>query len=161
MWHRWWHRYLCLKRPDYFKSCLCLLLFSRVQSCPTLCDHMDCSTPGFPVLHCLTKYAQSLVHWVSDAIQPSHPMSSPSSTFNLSKHHGLFQWVSSSDQVAKVLEFQLQYQSFQWIFRTDFLLGRLIWSPCCPRDSQESSLTPQFESMNYFFALRMQINRGK
>ena len=70
-------------------------------------------------------YSQSLlklIHWVSDAIQPSHPLSSPSPpAFNLSQHQGLFQWVSSSHQVAKVLEFQLQHQSFQWIFRTDFL----------------------------------------
>ena len=81
------------------------------------------------------------VHWVGDAIQPSHPLSSPS-TFNLSQHQGLFQWVSSSHQVAKVLELQLQHQSFQWIFRVDFLLDWMVWSPCSARDSQESS-TPQ------------------
>ena len=60
---------------------------------------------------------------------------------------GLLKWVSSSHQVAKVLEFQLQHQSFQWIFRTDFLQDWLVWSPCSPRDSQESSLTPQFKSI--------------
>ena len=77
---------------------------------------------GLPVLHHLLQLAQTHVHWVSDAIQPSHPLSSPSpSAFNLSQHQGLFQWVSSLHQVAKVLEFQLQHQSFQWIFRTDFL----------------------------------------
>ena len=71
---------------------------------------------------CLHKFAQTHVHWVGDAIQPSHPLSSPSPpTFNLSQHEGLFQWVSSLHQVAKVLEFQLQHQSFPWIFRTDFL----------------------------------------
>ena len=70
---------------------------------------MDCSIPGFPVLHYLPEFAQTHVHWVSDAIQPSHPLSSPSPpTFNLSQHQGLFQWVSSLPQMAKVLEFQLQ-----------------------------------------------------
>ena len=97
--------------------------FSSVaQLHPTLCDPMDCSTPDFPVHHQLQELAQIHVHWVGDAIQPSYPLSSPSpSAFNLSQHQGLFQWVSSSHQVAKVLEFQLQHQSFQWIFRTDFL----------------------------------------
>ena len=80
---------------------------------------MDWSTPGFPVLHQLLELAQTHVHRVSDAIQPSHPLSSPSPpTFNLSQHQDIFQWVSSLNQVAKVLEFQLQHQSFQWIFRT-------------------------------------------
>ena len=93
-----------------------------VQSCPTLCDPMDCSMPGLPVHHQLPELARTHVHWVSDAIQPSHPLSSPSPpAFNPSQHQGLFQWVSSLHQVAKVLEFQLQYQSFQWIFRTEFL----------------------------------------
>ena len=78
------------------------------------------------------------VYWVSDAIQPPHPLSSLSPpTFNLSQHQGLFQWVSSSHQVAKVLELQLQHQSFQWILRTNFLYNWLVWSPCSPRDSQE------------------------
>ena len=97
--------------------------FSSVtQSCLTLCDPMDGSTPGFSVHHQLPELAQTHFHWVSDAIQPSHPLSSPSSpAFNLSQHQGLFQWVSSFHQVAKVLEFQLQHQSFQWIFGIDFL----------------------------------------
>ena len=97
--------------------------FSSVaQLCPTLCDPVDCSMPGFPVHHQLPEPTQTHVHWVGDAIQPPHPLSSASPpTFNLSQHQGLFQWVSSSHQVAKVLEFQLQHQSFQWIFRTDFL----------------------------------------
>ena len=79
-----------------------------------------------------------------------HPtVSSPSPpAFCLSQHQGLFQWVSSSHQGAKVLELQLQHQSFQWIFRVDFLYDWLVWSPCCPRDSQESSLTPQFKSIS-------------
>ena len=96
--------------------------FSSVtQSCLTLCNPMDYSMPGLPVHHQLPKLAQNHVHWVGDAIQPPHPLSSSSSAFNLSQHHSLFQWISSSHQEAKVLEFQLQHQSFQWIFRTDFL----------------------------------------
>ena len=95
------------------------------------------------------KFTKTHVHRVSDAIQPSHLLLSPSpSAFNLSKQQGLFQWVSYSQQVAKVLEFQFQHQSFQWIFRTDYLWDWLIWSPCCPRDSQESTLIPQFKSIN-------------
>ena len=95
---------------------------SFAQSCPTLCNPMDCSTPGFPVCHQLPECTQTHVHWVGDAIQPSHPLSSPSPpAFNPSQHQGLFQWVSSSHQVAKVLELRLQHQSLQWIFRTDFL----------------------------------------
>ena len=83
---------------------------------------MNGSMPGFPVHHQHPELAQTHVHWAGDAIQPSHPLSSPSPpAFNLSRHQGLFQWVSSSHQVAKVLKFQLQHQSFQWIFRTDFL----------------------------------------
>ena len=80
---------------------------------------MDCSTPGSPVLHQLLELAQTHIHRVSDAFQPSHPLLSPSPpAFNLSQHHSLFQWGSSSHQVAKVLEFQLQHQSFQWIFNS-------------------------------------------
>ena len=87
---------------------------------------MDCSTPGFPVHHQLLEFTQTHVHWVGDAIQLSHPLLSPSSpAFNLSHHQGLFQWVSSSHQVAKVLQFQLQHQSFQHSglisFRMDWL----------------------------------------
>ena len=81
---------------------------SVTQSCPTLYDPMDCSTPGFPFLHRLLEFAQTHVHWVGDAIQPSHlllPTSPPA--FNLSQHQGLFQWISSSHQVAQVLELQL------------------------------------------------------
>ena len=116
--------------------------FSSVaQSSPTICDPMDCSTPGFPVHHQLPELTQIHVHWVSDSFQPSHPLSSPSlSVFNLSQHQGLFQWVSSLHQVAKVLELQLQHLSFPLIFRADFLQEWLVWFPCYPRDSQESSL---------------------
>ena len=95
---------------------------SVAQSCLTLCDPTDLSTPDFHVHHQLRELAQTHVRWVSHAIQPFHPLSSPSPpAFNFSQHQGLFQWVSSSHQVAKVLELQLQHQSFQRIFRTDFL----------------------------------------
>ena len=122
--------------------------FSSVaQSALTLCSPMDCSTPGFPDHHQLLELAQTHVLQVGDAIQPSHPLSSPSPpAFILSQHQGLFQWVSSLQQVAKVLE--LQHQPFQWILRTDFLQDGLVGSPCSPRDSQESSPTPQFKSIN-------------
>ena len=88
--------------------------FSSVaQSCPTLCDPINHSMPGLPVHHQLLESTQTHVHWVVDAIQPSHPLSSPSPpTLNLSQHQGPFQWVSSSQQEAKVLELQLQHQSF-------------------------------------------------
>ena len=110
---------------------------------------MDCRIPRFPVLHHLLVLAQTHVHWVSDAIQPCFPLSSPSApTFNLSQHQDLFQWVCSLHQVTKVLELKLQHQSFQWIFRTDFLYHWLVRSPCSPRDSQESCSTPQFKSIN-------------
>ena len=123
--------------------------FSSVtQLCLTLCDPMNHSTPGLPVHHQLPEFTQTHVHRVGDAIQQSHPLSSPSPAFNLSQHQGLFQWVTFSHQVAKVLELQLRHQSFQWIFRTDFLYEWLVWSPCSPSDSQESSPTPQFKSIN-------------
>ena len=96
--------------------------FSSVtQSCPTLCNPIDCSTPGLPVHRQLPEFTQTHVRWVGDAIQPFHPLSSPFLAFNLSQHQGLFKRVSSSHQVAQVLEFHPQHQSFQCIFRTDFL----------------------------------------
>ena len=102
------------------ETCHSVQSLSRVQ----LCYPMDCSMPGLPVHHQLPEFTQTHVHWVGDAIQPSHPLSSPfPPSFNLSQHQGLFQWVNSSHQVAKILEFQLQHQSFQWIFRADFPLG--------------------------------------
>ena len=96
-----------------------VLYFSVAQSCPTLCDPIDCRTSGFPVLHYLPELAQTHVHWVSDAIQPSSSVIPFS--FNLSQHQGLFHSVNSSHQVVKVLELQLQHQCFRWILRTDFL----------------------------------------
>ena len=92
------------------------------QSCLTVCDSMDCSMPGFPVHHQLPELAQILDHQVGDVFQPSHPLSSPAPpAFSLSQNQGHFQWISSSNQVAKVLELQFQHQSYQWIFRIDFL----------------------------------------
>ena len=97
--------------------------FSSVaQTCLTLFDPMDCSTPDLPVHHKLPEFTQTHVHWVGDAIQRSHPLLFPSPpVYNLSQHQGLFKWVSSLHQVAKVLEFLLQYQSFHWTPRTDLL----------------------------------------
>ena len=124
----------------------CYLLLSHFSQCLTLCDPMDCSIPGLLVHHQFPEFTQTHVHWVSDAIQPSHPLLSPSPlAFNLSQHPGLF---SSSHQMAKVLEFWLQHQSFQWIFRNDFVHDGLVGFPCSPRDSQESFPTPQFKSIN-------------
>ena len=111
--------------------------FSSVaQLCPILCDPMNCSTPVLPVHHQLPEFTQTHVHRVGDAIQPSHPLSSPSPPApNPSQHQGLFQCVNSSHEVAKVLEFQLQHQSFQWTLRSDLLWDRLVESSCSPRDS--------------------------
>ena len=97
----------------------------------------------------LPELTRTHVHQVGDVIQPSHPLSSPSPpAFSLSQHQGLFQWVGSSHQVAKGLQCQFPHQCFQWIIRTDFLYDGLVWSPCSPRDSQESSPKPQFRSIN-------------
>ena len=110
---------------------------------------MNCSISGLPVHHQFSESTQSHVHRVGDAIQPSHSLWSPSPpALNLSQHQGLFHWISSSHQVAKVLEFQFQCQSFQWTPRTDLLQDGLVGFPCSCRDSQESSPTPQFKSIN-------------
>ena len=106
------------KQPDGHQQISSVQSLSRVQ----LWDPMDHSMPGLPVHHELLESTQTHVHWVRDAIQPSLPLSSPSPpAFNLSQHQGIFQWVSSSRQVAKLLEFQLQHQFFQWTLRTDLL----------------------------------------
>ena len=108
---------------------------------------MDCSTPGFPVLHYLPEFVQTHVHWVDDAIQPSHLLSPPTPTvLSLSLHQDLFEWVGALHQIARVLELQLQ--SFQWIFSIDILQEWLIWSLCSPRDSQESSPVTQFKNIS-------------
>ena len=103
------------KRNGHFSQCS-----SVTQLYLTLCDPMDCSMLSLPVYHHLLEFTQTHVHWVNDAIQPSHPLSSPfPPASNLSQLQGLFKWVCSPHQVAKVLQFQLQHQSFQWRFRTD------------------------------------------
>ena len=97
-------------------------LSAVTQSCLTLCDPMNLSSPSLPVHHKLLEFTQTHVHQVGDAIQPSHPLSSTSPPApNPSQHQGLFQWVNSLHEEAKVLEFQLQHQSFQWTPRTDLL----------------------------------------
>ena len=119
-------------------NCCCC---SVTHSCLTHCNPMDCSTPGFPVLHYLPEFTQTHVHWVSDAIQSSHPLSSPSApALNLSQHQGLFQWVSSLHQVAKVLA------GSAWVFPVNiqgwFPLGLNGLITCSPRDTQESAPAP-------------------
>ena len=119
-----------------------LLLFSRSVMSDSL-QPMDCSMPGFPALHHLLELAQTHVPWIGDVIQPSHPLLSPSPpAFNLSQHQGLFQWVSQSigtSDLASVLPMNIQ----DW-----FPLGWTVGPPCSPRDSQESSPTPQFKHIN-------------
>ena len=101
-----WIRFYWIHR--LIKDNLSLQFSSVAQSCPTLCNPMNCSKPGLPVYHQLLEFTQTHVHRVSDAIQPSHPLSSPSLLApNTSQHQSLFQWVNSSHKVTKVLEFQL------------------------------------------------------
>ena len=122
-----------------------LLIHVRVFATPWIAAHQ----PGLPVHHQLPEFTYTHAHRVGNAIQPSHPLSHPSPPApNPSQHQSLFQWVNSSHEVAKVLKFQLQHQSFQWTPRTDLLKDGLIGSPCSPRDYQESSPTPQFKSIN-------------
>ena len=125
-----------------------LLVFSCSVMSDSLQPHGLKHTPGNPDHHHLPELAQTHVLWVGDAIQPSHPLSSSSPAFNLSQNQGLFQWVSSLHQVAKILELQLQHQSFQWILRLDFLYDWLVWSPCSTRESWESYPAPLFKSIN-------------
>ena len=119
-------RWMAFSKLDRLWRQRCSVQFSSF-SCVRLFDPMNRSTPGFPVHHQLPESTQTHVHWVGDAIQPSHPLPSPSPpALNLSKHQGLFKWVSSSHKVAKILEFQLQHQSIhEYIglisFRTDWL----------------------------------------
>ena len=119
------------------------------KSCLTLCDPMDCSMPGFPVLYCLLELAQTHVHWIGDPIQLSHPLSPLSPlALNLSQHQGFFpmSWLFAyggqsigASALASVLPMSIQ----GW-----FPLGLVVWSPCCSGDSQESFPTPQFKSIN-------------
>ena len=110
----------------YMKFCLSIKdvrmnVFVVAESCAILYSPRDCSMPDLSVLHQLPKFAQVPVHCISDAIQPSHPLTSSSpSALNLSQHQGLFQWVSCSHQITKILEFQLKHQYFRQMFRVDF-----------------------------------------
>ena len=122
---------------------------SVAKSYLTLWDPLGCSTPCFPVLHYILKYAQAhpLSQWHRPTISSSDvPFSFCPQSFPAL---GFFQWAGSSDQVVKVLELQLQHLSFQWIFRINFLWDWPVYSPCCPRDSQESAPASQFESINF------------
>ena len=122
IWHDW-SDLACAHAPSpnsWDRSDPCCFLAAKSHL--TVCNPMDCSTPGSSVLHYLLEFAQTYVHWIGDAIQPFHPLLPPFPfAFTLSHHHGLFQWTGSSQQVANVLKLQLQYHSFQWIFRVDFL----------------------------------------
>ena len=136
---------------QYFKRNLLLNLYqfsSVAQSCLTVCNTMNRSMPGLPVHHQLPEFTQTHVHQVGDAIQPSHPLSSPSPPApNPSQHQDLFQWVNSSHEVAKVLEFQPQHQSFQWI--QDWSpLGWTGWISLQCKRLTESSPAPQLKSIN-------------
>ena len=121
---------------------------SVAQLCPTLWSHellhtrLPCPSPSPRA--CLNSRPSS--QWCHPTISPLLSPSRPA--FSLSQHQGLFQWIGSSRQVAKVVEFQLQHQCFQWIFSTNSLYDWLVWSPCSPRDSLESSPVSQFESIN-------------
>ena len=132
----WLSKIMLLWKIFYMSCCIevwILLLFMMIRcivvyyccsvtkSCLTICDPMDCSTPGSSVLHYFREFANIHVHWASDGTQPSRPLSPSSPAFSLSQHQGLFQWVGFLHQVTKVLELQHQHQSFQWIFRVDFL----------------------------------------
>ena len=134
--------YIC--RVLYILYTYISVQFSSVpQLCPTLCDPMNCSMLGLLVHHQLPEFIQTHIHPVGDAIQPSHPLSSPSPpALNPSQHQCHFQWVNSSHEAAKVLEFQLQHYSLQRNPRADLLQNGLVGTPC------ESSLTPQFKSIN-------------
>ena len=139
------HHFICCSpQPCGIYHC-CLI----AKSCPTLRDTMDCSAPGFPVLHCLLEFAQIHVHWACGCHPTISSSVSPFSALNLPQHHGVFQCVSSLHQVARVLELQLQHQSFQWISRTDLLWDGLVGSPCSPRDSQESTREGNGKSVQY------------
>ena len=140
----------CRNKYNWHLENINIVQFSSVaQSCPTLFDPMNHSTPGLPVRHQLPEFIQTHGHWVGDAIQPSHPLSSPSPPApNPSQHQSIFQWVNSLHEVAKILQFQIQHHSLQRNPRADLLQNCLVGSPCSLRDSQESSLTPQFKSLN-------------
>ena len=123
---------------------------SVTQSWLTLCGPMNLSTPGLPVHHQLPESTQTHAHRVGDAIQPSHPLSSPSpSAPNPSQHQGLFQWVNSSHEVAKVLEFSASASVLALNTKDWSPLGWTGWISFHSKGLQESSPTPQFKSINF------------
>ena len=144
--------YFLLQRTVLCASQITVFIATVQFSLSVMSDSLrphDHSMPGLPIHHNLLEFTQTHVHWVCDAIQPSHPESSPFPPApNPSQHQSLFQWVNSSPEVAKVLEFQLWLHSFQRNPRVDLLQNALVGSPCSPRDSQESSPTPQFKTIN-------------
>ena len=135
-------------QTDSYYYFLFLQFSSVAQSCPTLWDPMNCSTPGLPVHHQLSESTQTHVHRVGDAIQPSHPLSPPSPpAFNLSQHQGLFKWVNSSHQVAKALEFQLNISPSNE--HSGLISFRMDWLDLLAvQGTLKSSPTPQFKSIN-------------
>ena len=136
--------YFCILQVILFNS---PQFSSVVQSCPTLCNPMNHSTPGLPVHHQLPEFTQTHVHWVGDDIQPSHPLSSPSPPApNPSQHQGLFQWVNSLHEVAKVLEFQLQHLPMNIQDWSPF--GWTGWISLQSKGLSRVFSTPQFKSIN-------------
>ena len=122
---------------------------SFAQSCLTLCNSMNCSMPGLPVHHQLLEFTQTHVHWVGDAIQPSHPLSSPfPPAFNLSQHSGSFQMSQLFASGSQSTGVSALTSVLPRTLRTDLLYYGLVGSPCSPADSQESSPTPQFKNIN-------------
>ena len=141
---------------DHLEGCC----FSVSKLCPTLCNAMDCSMPGRPPCPSLSPRVCSnscpLSWWGDPTISSSvAPFSSCPQYFPA---QDLFQWVCPSHQMAQVLQLCLQHQSFQWIFRVDFLRDWLVWPPCCSRDSQESFPVPQFESINFLAFFMVQLS---
>ena len=144
----WYHLYVESKKKYKFSSV--------AQSGPTLCNTMDYSMPGLPVHRQHLEFTQTHVHWVSDAIQPPYPPSSPSPpTFNLSQHQGLFKWVSSSHQVAKILEFQLQHQSFQW--KSGLISFKMDWLDLLAVQGTLKSLLQHHSSKHQFFCAQLYL----
>ena len=134
--------------------------FSSVaQSCPTV-QPMNRTTPGLPVHHQLPEFTQTHVHWVGDAIQPSHPLSSPSTpSLNLSQHQGLFKWVSSSHQVTKELEFQLQRKVLPMNIHNWFPLGWTGWISLQPKGFSRAFSNTTVQKNQFFSAqLSLQSN---
>ena len=138
--------------------CLIIAIYqfsSVAQSYPTLCDPMDSSTPGFPVHHQLPELVQTHVHQLGDAIQPSHPLLSPFPALNLSQHQGLFKWVISSHQVAKILEFQLQHQSFHE--HSGLISFKMDWLDLLAVQGTLKSLLQHHSSKHQFFGAQLSL----